>query len=139
MLYLHQIHEVAPGDEPGFERFVRDEWLPGVNAHDGCRFAWYGTSTSAARFADEAITIVAFDDMAAFERFATAERASRGHPLAPRSADTVETRLLRPIDYDPWTAARRHDSRRAGRGRGCHLHARLRAAGHGPDARSTST
>jgi hypothetical protein len=104
MLYLHQIHGLAPGDEPGFERFVRDEWLPGVNAHDGCRFAWYGTSTSAARFHDEALTIVAFDDMAAFERWATAERSSPLTRSLRRLRDTVESRLLRPIDYDPWTA-----------------------------------
>ena len=105
MLYLHQIHDVGPGSERHFEEFVRDTWLPGVNAHEGAHFAWYGTSTSIARFADEAITIVAFDDMPAFERFATAERGSAlTHALRDRRR-SVQTRLLQPIDYDPWTAA----------------------------------
>jgi hypothetical protein len=104
MLFLHQIHEVAPGGEPELERFVRDEWLPTVNAHDGCRFAWFGTTTSAARFADEAITIVAFDDMAAFQRFAEVERESAVTRSLRALRNDVQTRLLRPIDYDPWTA-----------------------------------
>ena len=104
MLYLHQIHEVEPGGEPELERFVRDEWLPTVNAHDGCRFAWFGTTTSAARFADEAITIVAFDDMASFQRFAEVERNSAVTRSFRGLRNDVQTRLLRPIDYDPWTA-----------------------------------
>jgi hypothetical protein len=105
MLFLHQIHELAPGAADEFERFTRDEWLPVVNSHDGSRFAWYGMPTSVARFADEAITIVAFDDNAAFERFAWAERDSTAtHSLAERR-QAVQTRLLRPIDYDPWTAS----------------------------------
>lgn len=105
MLYLHQIHDVPPGTEDTFETFVRDEWLPAVNANDGAHFAWYGRSTSPARNAHEAITIVALDDMAAFDAFATSERAS-GITQALRDRRVgVKTRLLRPIDYDPWTAA----------------------------------
>jgi hypothetical protein len=104
-LYLHQIHALRPGTEGTFEAHVRDEWLPAVNSHDGSRFAWYGTSTSAARFADEAITIVAFDDMKAFEGFAAAERASAATRSLRAQRTGVQTRLLRPIDYDPWTAA----------------------------------
>jgi hypothetical protein len=105
MIYLHQIHQLRPGGEPAFDQFVREEWLPGVNRHEGARFAWYGTSTDVARFADEAITITAFDDMAGLGRFADAERhgdlarALAGHRVG------VQTRLLRNIDYDPWTSA----------------------------------
>jgi hypothetical protein len=107
VLYLHQVHELAPQKEPLFEKFVRDTWLPAVNSHIGARFAWYGTSTHAARFADEAITIVAFDHTAAFARFADAERASDAtRALAAHRVD-VQTRLLQPVDYDPWTAAGR--------------------------------
>jgi hypothetical protein len=105
MLYLHQIHSLAPDDNREFERFTRDEWLPVVNGHEGCRFAWFGSPTSVARFANEAITIVAFDDMAAFERFANAQRESAVARSLAERRDGVQTRLLRPIDYDPWTAA----------------------------------
>jgi hypothetical protein len=105
VLYLHQIHDLQPGNETAFEAFVRDEWLPAVNAHDGAKFAWYGASTSAARFAHEAITIVAFDDIGAFDGFATKERESAVTRSLQRQRDRVQTRLLRPIDYDPWTAA----------------------------------
>jgi hypothetical protein len=105
MLYLHQIHELEPGTQSAFEAFVRDDWLPVVNAHDGAHFAWYGTSTSVARFADEAITIVAFDDATAFDRFAGAERASAASKSLRERRSSVQTRLLQPIDYDPWTAA----------------------------------
>jgi len=103
MLFLHQIHELDPGAEPDFERFVRDEWLPCVNAHPGASFAWYGAPISAARFADEAITLVAFDDEAAFGRFADAQRASEASRALASLRSSVATRLLRPIDYDPWT------------------------------------
>jgi hypothetical protein len=105
VLYLHQIHELRPGNEGAFEAFVRDDWLPVVNAHAGARFAWYGMPTSAARFADEAITIVAFDDTRAFEGFATTERDSAVTRSLREKRAGVQTRLLRPIDYDPWTAA----------------------------------
>jgi hypothetical protein len=105
MLYLHQIHSLAPGADPTFEHFARDEWLPAVNAHGGCRFAWFGSPTSAARFANEAITIVAFDDMSSFERFATAERSSPTTAGLRNLREDVRSRLLRPIDYDPWTTA----------------------------------
>jgi|tagenome__1003787_1003787.scaffolds.fasta_scaffold20973141_3 hypothetical protein len=105
MLYLHQIHELAPETQAAFESFVRDDWLPVVNSHDGSRFAWYGTATSVARFADEAITIVAFDDASAFDRFATAERESAASISLRDRRTSVQTRLLKPIDYDPWTAA----------------------------------
>jgi hypothetical protein len=105
MLYLHQIHDLQPGNEASFEAFIRDDWLPAVNAHDGTHFAWYGTSTSAARFAHEAITIVAFDDVRAFDGFATAERESAVTRSLQDQRDHVQTRLLQPIDYDPWTAA----------------------------------
>ena len=104
-LYLHQIHDVPPGGEDEFERFARDEWLPVVNAHDGSRFAWYGTATSAARFANEAITIVAFDGLQALDAFAAAERESAVTRSLRERRNGVQTRLLRPIDYDPWTAA----------------------------------
>jgi hypothetical protein len=104
-MYLHQIHELQPGHEAQFEAFARDEWLPAVNAHPGAHFAWFGTPTSVARFAHEAITIVAFDDMSAFEQFATAERASAISRTLRDHRKSVQTRLLRPIDYDPWTAA----------------------------------
>jgi hypothetical protein len=105
VLYLHQIHQLAPGSEERFEAFVRDEWLPVVNSHDGAAFAWYGTATSAARFADEAISIVAFDDAPAFGRFAAAERDGRIARALGTHRTRVQTRLLKPIDYDPWTAA----------------------------------
>jgi hypothetical protein len=105
VLYLHQIHELPPGTEVTFEEFARDEWLPVVNAHEGAHFAWFGTSTSAARFADEAITIIAFDDMPALDRFATKERESAISRALGDRRDRVQTRLLQPIDYDPWTAA----------------------------------
>jgi hypothetical protein len=105
VLYLHQIHEVPLGTEEKFEGFVRDEWLPAVNANRGAQFAWYGMPTAAARFAHEAITIVAFDDMAAFDRFATTERESAVSRTLRDQRSSVQTRLLRPIDYDPWTAA----------------------------------
>jgi hypothetical protein len=105
VLYLHQIHELRPGNEAAFEALVRDDWLPVVNANAGARFAWYGMPTSAARFADEAITIVAFDDARAFEGFATTERDSTVARSLREKRTGVQTRLLRPIDYDPWTAA----------------------------------
>jgi hypothetical protein len=106
-LYLHQIHALAPDAEPKFEAFVRDEWLPTVNANDGAHFMWYGTSTSAARFADEAITIVALDDMDAFDQFAASQRESAPSAAMRARREGVRTRLLRPIDYDPWTASER--------------------------------
>lgn len=107
MLYLHQIHDVLPGTEDAFESFVRDEWLPAVNANDGARFTWYGRSTSSARFAHEAITIVALDDMATFDAFAANERASDVTQALRNRRTRVQTRLLHPIDYDPWTTADR--------------------------------
>ena len=88
-----------PGPRRRSRNFVRDEWLPVVNAHDGAHFAWYGMSTSAARFADEAITIVAFDDMPAFDQFATTERESTITRALRDRRNGVQTRLLRPIDY----------------------------------------
>lgn len=105
MLYLHQIHDLPPGTAATFEGLARDEWLPTVNAHPGTRFAWYGTSTAATRFADEAITIIAFDDMSAFDGFATAQRESAVSRRLRDRRSSVQTRLLQPIDYDPWTAA----------------------------------
>ena len=105
MMYLHQIHEVPPGTEDTFEAFVRDEWLPAVNANDGAHFTWFGRSTSSARFAQESITIVAFDDMTSFEAFAAVERGSAVTQVLRDRRIGVQTRLLRPIDYDPWTTA----------------------------------
>jgi hypothetical protein len=105
VLYLHQIHDLRSGDETAFETFVRDDWLPVVNAHSGARFVWYGMPTSAARFAHEAITIVAFDDTRAFDGFATTERESAATRALRDKRNGVQTRLLQPIDYDPWTAA----------------------------------
>jgi hypothetical protein len=103
MLFLHQVHKIHADTGPDFERFARDEWLPTVNRQAGCHFAWYGTSTSAMRFADEAITILAFDDISAFSRFAAAERQSDTTEALRSFRRGVETRLLRPLDYDPWT------------------------------------
>jgi hypothetical protein len=105
VLYLHQIHQLRPDGESAFEAFIRDEWLPVVNAHAGARFAWYGTSTPSARFADEAITITAFDDPVALGRFADAERHSALSRALAGHRIGAQTRLLQPIDYDPWTAA----------------------------------
>jgi hypothetical protein len=105
VLYLHQIHQLPPGAESTFEAFVRDEWLPAVNSNDGAQLAWYGMTTSPARFSDEAITIVAFDDATALDRFAATERRSTLSRALRSRRTGVQTRLLRPIDYDPWTAA----------------------------------
>ena len=102
MLFLHQIHDIPPGQSEAFETFVRDEWLPVVNGYEGARFAWYGTASSVMRFAQEAITIVAFDDMASFDSFAASERESAVTRSFREQRDGVQTRLLRPIDYDPW-------------------------------------
>lgn len=105
MLYLHQIHTLAPGGDAAFEELARDRWLPAVNAHEGCRFVWYGMPTSAGRYADEAITILAFETMAAFDRFASGERAGEVTRALRERRVGVQSRLLRPIDYDPWTSA----------------------------------
>ena len=62
LLYLHQIHDAPPGPRADVRGFARTSGCPSSTRTTAARFAWYGTTTSAARFADEAITIVAFDD-----------------------------------------------------------------------------
>ena len=80
-------------------------------------------STSAARFANEAITIVAFDDMAAFEPFAAAERESAVTRSLRDRRNGVQTRLLRPDRLRPVDRGRRRRSptarRRARASRTC--------------------
>ena len=108
MLFLHQIHQLPVGGSPLFEAQVRDRWLPAVAEVAGARLAWYGMSSAAARWSDEAITITALEDPSALDRFATELRDGDLRSLAEEVAVTrvsVETRLMSPIDYDPWPFA----------------------------------
>ena len=107
MLILHQLHRLRPGADEAFETLVRDRWLPAVAAVEGCRLAWFAVPTPAARWSDEVASITRFDDAAAFERFGAAVRAGELATLAAeiRTHRTgVETRLMRPLDYDPWSS-----------------------------------
>lgn len=109
MLYLHQIHRLDAGDGPQFEEFVRDRWLPAVNEVAGVRFAWYATSTPIARWSDEAITILAVSNAAALEGLLASTKQGALADLVTELAEhrtEVTTRILRPLDYDPWTRAR---------------------------------
>ncbi len=106
MLALHQIHRVRPGRDASFESLVRDRWLPAVATIDGCRFAWYATATPIARHSDEVATITIMRDGTALDGFLTEVRGGRLTSLAKEIRDHrsgSETRMMLPIDYDPWT------------------------------------
>jgi hypothetical protein len=108
MLVLHQLHKVPAAAATGFEANVRDRWLPAVASIAGARLAWYAASTDASRFDDEIATITAFADERAFEEFAAGTRDGALAPIAAdlrSQRDSVQTRLLKPIDYDPWSVA----------------------------------
>ena len=104
MLILHQLSRVASHNREQFEQLHRDQWLPSVAQIGSCRFAWYAMATPLARRTDEVatITVIPQDDVDEF--FAAVRSGSLAALASEISAlrDSVETRLMRPIDYDPW-------------------------------------
>jgi hypothetical protein len=104
MLWLHQVHQLAPSTRDTFEGLVRDEWLPAVASRPGARLAWFGTSSRGAVHGDEAIAITAVCDGQALAelgaRIHDGDLTALAAALARQRAG-VETRLLESLDYDP--------------------------------------
>ena len=105
MLFVHQIHRVAPGAGATFDSTLRDTWLPAVASLPGLRLAWSASATPISRFGGEVATITAVEDASALALLADEVRSGSLRDAAVTVAslrDHVETRLLQPIDYDPW-------------------------------------
>ena len=110
MLMLHQLYRLPRRTAtPRFEEAVRDRWLPAVAEIDGARLAWYADVDPG-----EPVLRRGRDDHR-LRRPVGVRASSRRRPARARSRIVpascaplrlrVQTRVLRPLDYDPWAAA----------------------------------
>ncbi|MFI5367118.1 MAG: NIPSNAP family protein [Candidatus Binatia bacterium] len=66
MLYLHETHEVSGGKMDEFERLLREQWVPLIEAGGSAKLLWFWHHTHGTGPSYQAITISAVRDWAAW-------------------------------------------------------------------------
>jgi hypothetical protein len=104
MLFVHQVHKLRRSDLRTFEGVVRDELLPAVAASPATRLIWYASSTDAAGYPHEALTMIAVEDATALEQFGERCRTGDLAAVSTRLSELrmgVETRITKSLRFDP--------------------------------------
>jgi hypothetical protein len=106
MLFVHQVHQVRPGEWSECARLVREELIPGLARHTEGRMVWCARPMDVGVSQNELITIVALQDAAALNELGGAVGKGPLKAVSQAIADRREssqTRLLKSLSYNPFS------------------------------------
>jgi hypothetical protein len=108
MLYLHEQHEIAGGRMSEFERGVREQWLPLIEAQGRAKLLWFWHHTHGTGPSYQAISITALRDWTAWSELVHESRTAANwrdwYATASQSRREVTAKLLLPTSWSPLQA-----------------------------------